>query len=845
MKNFIKNCFSALQRGAQKIVRLINRLVRGLKNPKERNLIIRDAILIGIVAFIFFSSLFFLWASSLQTPDLKSFDARLLGQSAKIYDRTGTILLYDLSQRVRRTTVDFQNISPFVKQATIAIEDSNFYNHGGIRPTSIVRAILADIVTLRFSQGGSTITQQVVKNSLLTNEKLISRKLKEWILAIKLEQQTDKDSILNLYLNETSYGGSIYGIEEASNNFFAKKSSDLTLAEAAYLAAIPQAPTYFSPYGSHVEQLVERKNLVLKKMFEQGYITEAQYNQAREEVVQFQPKSVGSIKAPHFVMFVREYLEEKYGERMLQEGGFKVITTLDYDLQKKAEEIVEEYVKKNEKNFKASNGAMVAVDPKSGEILAMVGSRDYFDKDIQGNFNVATAHRQPGSSFKPFVYVTAFNQGYTPETPLFDVPTEFNTGCNVFGQPVRQGATCYSPVNYEGGYKGLMTIRTALGASRNVPAVKMLYLVGIDNALRTAKAMGIEELGPASQYGLSLVLGGGEVSLLDMTSAYGVFANDGIRNPATGILSITSSDGTELEKYATSSSQVLPAQSARLMNDVLSDKYARNSIFTLGYTGERQVAIKTGTTNNSRDAWILGYTPSISVGAWMGNNNNTPMVQKASAIIVAPMWKQFMDYVLTKYPNETFEKPDPTDPDLKPYLKGRWYGPNGEVHSELYWINKNDPTGDAPSNPAADPEFNLWEYGVLNWAGSGAAAGLLQGAFGTSTLPVVTSPVPQTGTGTPGQTSGGQFTIITPSNGSSVRSNERVTIGVANAFSTTSYIEYYVNGTKIGTAYQSPFSYSFIPANVPNIGNQAQIQAIAYDNTGQRFMSNVSINIQQ
>jgi hypothetical protein len=374
-----------------------------------------------------------------------------------------------------------------------------------------------------------------------------------------------------------------------------------------------------------------------------------------------------------------------------------------------------------------------------------------------------------------------------------------------------------------------MSIRKALAESRNVPAVKMLYLVGIDNAIRTARAMGIESLTNANQYGLTLVLGGGEVSLLDMTGAYGVFANDGYRNKNTGILKVETSKGEVLEEFATSSVQVLPTQSARLMNDVLSDIYARNTIFTLRYTGDREVAIKTGTTNNSRDAWILGYTPSISVGAWMGNNNNKPMAQLASARIVAPMWKEFMDYILEKYPEEKFEAPDKNPTDVNPYLNGKWYGANGEVHSELYWIDKSNTKGNPPTNPSADVQFRLWEYGVLNWAGSPAAAALIQNAVGTSTV----IQIPGTG-GTSG------FSIAYPTKGSSIRRGDRVTISIANAPSTLSRVEFYINGNMIGTSSQAPFSFSFIPADTPGVSTQNVLRAIGIDTKGLRYESGIN-----
>lgn len=768
---------------------------------------IRDIFLILLILGVLFLTIFLIWASSLKTPDLSSFDDRLLGQSAKIYDRTGKVLLYDLSQKVRRTVVPFNTISPYIKQATIAIEDVDFYNHGGIKATSIMRAVLANLFSLKYSQGGSTITQQVVKNSLLTKNKDISRKLKEWVLAIKLEKSTDKDTILNLYLNETPYGGNIYGVEEATQAYFAKKSSDLTLAESAYIAALPQAPTLYSPYGQNKNLLVDRKNLVLKKMYENKFINEEQYTNALKEQVIFQPKTVGGIKAPHFVMYVKEYLEQKYGIEMLEKGGFKVITTLDWDLEKKAEEIVEKYVKTNEKKFNASNGSLVATDPKTGQILVMVGSRDYFDKEIEGNFNVAVARRQPGSAFKPFVYATGFNKGMTPSTPVYDVPTQFNSSCNNDNIPLSSTADCYNPQNYEGGFKGLMSIRSALAESRNVPAVRILHVVRVNDSIKTAEVMGIQNLSSASQYGLSLALGGAEVSVLDMTSAYGVFANGGEKAKTTPILKIETSDEVVVEEFSTTTKQVIPKQSALLINDVLSDPYARASIFGSRYFGDRQVAIKSGTTNSSRDAWVMGYTPSISVGSWMGNNNNTPMVQQASARIIGPMWKEFMDYVLTKVPDETFEEPEPVSSSTKPFLNGVWKGPQNEVHSELYWLNRNNIQGEVPGYNSKDPLFNLFENGVLNWA-SNQGYSMVNSTIGT----INQNPV---------------FTITSPSNGTSIPTNERTNITVAGFSDQTTQVEYYINGKIIGKSTESPFSFSFIPSSIPDIEPENDLKAVA------------------
>lgn len=805
-----------------RFVSWIKKVIHRLKNKKDRNKIIKDVLMVGSIFFVLFCTFFILWAASLKTPDLESFDSRLLGQSAKIYDRTGSVLLYDLSQKVRRTVVPFDQISPYVKKATVAIEDVDFYSHSGIKPTSIVRAVFANIMSLSYSQGGSTITQQVVKNSLLTKDKDISRKIKEWILALKLEKNATKDEILNLYLNESPYGGNIYGIDEASQNFFGKKSSDVTLAEAAYLAALPQSPTTLSPYGKNKQKLIDRKNLVLEKMLENNMITKEQHDQAVAEEVVFLPRSVANIKAAHLVMYIKEYLEEKYGDRLLQEGGLKIISTVDYDLQQNAEEIVKTYVTTTGvKTYKATNGALTAVDPKTGQILVMVGSRDYFDTTIEGNFNVATAKRQPGSAFKPFVYATAFAKGFTPDSPLFDVPTEFNSSCTPGGTPTNN-ATCYSPENYEGGYKGLMSIRSALAESRNIPAVKALYLAGVDDTLETAEKMGITGLASAKQYGLSLALGGAEVSPLDMAAAYGVFAQNGVRHPLTAILKIEKANGDVLEEFKPNPDQVIDSQVARLINDVLSDKYARAPIFGSNYFGTKQVGIKTGTTNSSRDAWTVGYTPSISVSAWMGNNNNTPMAQQASARIIGPMWKKFMDYALTKYPEESFEEPDPIDEDLKPYLRGAWQTAGGEVHSELYWINRNDIKGDVPGMGSNDPLFRNFEAGIANYKGTyaGSWGGAVVDPNVGTTTPVGTPVDPNT------------FQITSPRANSPIGTNERINITVGGVKPSTSQIQYYINGSLVGTVNAQPFGFSFIPSQVGGIQDENELKAVAIDTLG-------------
>jgi len=681
---------------------------------------------IGIVLLSFI----IIWVSTLQLPDFKAFNDRKVLSSTKIYDRTGEILLYDVHQDIKRTIISYEDMGVNIKNATVAIEDSEFYNHNGIRITAILRSTIWAKLTGKNIAGGSTITQQLIKNTLLTQERTITRKVKEWILAIKLEKMISKDEILALYLNEAPYGGNLYGIEEASRAFFGKAPIDLTLAESAYMAAIPNAPTRYSPYGKNKKDLDTRKNIVLNRMLELGFINPEEHQKAKSENVVFLPYQPANIQAPHFVFFIKEYLESKYGPEILDKGGLKVITTLDYELQKKAEESALKHALENEKNWKGKNASVVAIDPKTGHILAMVGSRDYFDKTIDGNFNVATALRQPGSSFKPIVYALAFKEGYTADTVLFDTKTEFNSSCSPLGRPLpsSRGADCYMPGNYDDAFRGPMTLKNALAQSINVVAVKLSYLVGIKDSIRMAHDLGVSSLNDPDRYGLSLVIGGGETSLLDMTSVYSVFANGGVRNPYKGILSVEDSNGTILEKYKEESYQVLDNNITRILADILSDNVARTPTFgansILRIPG-RDVAVKTGTTNSNRDAWTIGYSPSLAVGVWVGNNENTPM-GKGGAALAGPIWNEVMSFGLKNKPVENFEEPDPIDPSTPPILRGLWQGgetfiENGveqsitNVHTILYWIDKNNPFSGKPSNPGNDPLYENWEYGVQKW----------------------------------------------------------------------------------------------------------------------------------
>ncbi len=690
------------------------------KNSSSVKTTVVKIIIVSFIALFAGGGLFTLWAITLPIPDFDSFfREQKISQSTKLYDKTGQVLLYDVHGTVRRTVVPFDQISPYAKKATIAIEDADFYTHKGIKPTAIIRANLVNLMSGSIEQGGSTITQQVLKNVLLIDDRRLSRKLKELILAPKLERTLTKDQILALYLNAIPYGGTIYGIEEASNQFFHKKAIDLTLAESAYIAALPQAPSYFSPYGQHKDQLIARKNLVLKRMLAEGHISKTEYDQARQERVTFNRPDGKGIKAPHFVFYVKSYLEEKYGKEAVESKGFRVITTLDWELQKKAEEVVAKYGDINEKQFNAHNASLVAIDPKTGQILSMVGSRDYFDIENDGNFNIALAHRQPGSSFKPFVYASAFNKGYTPETAIFDLPTEFDVGCSPAGFPIRADAKCYHPQNYDDKFMGPMTFRSALAQSRNIPAIKVLYLSGVSSAIKLAQDLGITTLGDPRRYGLTLVLGGGEVSLLEMTSAYGVFANDGIRNPHVNILRVEDNKGKVIEEFKEEPKEAIPANTARLISNVLSDNNARIPAYGATsplYFPGRDVAAKTGTTNDYRDTWILGYTPNLAVGAWVGNNDNSAMEKKVAGMIVAPMWNAFMQQALAYIPDEHFTPPEPLGADLKPVLKGAWQV-NGQVHSILHWVNKDDPLGAPPANPWSDNQYSLWEAPIQAWLG--------------------------------------------------------------------------------------------------------------------------------
>lgn len=697
-------------------------------------------------------------------PNPERISDRSIAESTKIYDRTGDVLLFEIHGNERRTVVPLAKIPHLIQQATIVAEDIRFYDHHGIDFRGILRAAITNIKNKDISQGGSTITQQLIKNSILTSERTFTRKIREQILALLLERRYSKNEILEWYLNQIPYGSNAYGISAAADLYFAKKLDELTLNEAALLAALPKAPTYYSPYGNRIDQLVERKNWILDRMAEAGFITAEDAKKAKNEKLSFVPPQE-EIRAPHFVFYVRELLNKKYGEEFVERGGLKVITTLDWKLQEEAEKIVKEGAERNDELVRAGNAALVAIDPRTGDVLTLVGSRDYWGDPLPEGctpgancrfdpfVNAALRSRQPGSAFKPFVYATAFQKGYTPETVLFDASTEFNPRCNPDNTPgplFQEGLEeCYQPKNYDNQFRGPVTLRQALAQSLNVPSVKLLYLAGVYDSIRTAQEMGITTLTDPQRYGLSLVLGGAEVTLAEMVSAFGVFATEGILHPKTFILRIENSNGDILEEKKERAIPALDTDVARTMNDVLSDNEARIPMFnprsSLYFPG-RDVAAKTGTTQDYRDAWVIGYTPSLAAGVWVGNNDNTPMDRSGLSIMVAgPIWHTFLEFAFEQMPPEEFTPPQKESANKKYALRGFYrsgpvvkidtfsqkrateYTPEefieeksfGAVVPILSFIQKGDPLGDPPLNPAEDdPQFKNWLAGIQRWIGA-------------------------------------------------------------------------------------------------------------------------------
>lgn len=638
---------------------------------------------------------------------------KVIPVSSQIMDRKGR-LLYEVFHEQNRTTIKIKDLPDYVKQATIAIEDKDFYSHGGISIIGgMFRAFKDSVILNRGVQGGSTITQQLVKSALLTPERTIQRKVREVVLAIWTEEILSKEEILELYLNQVPYGGVSYGIEEASRTYFGKHAKELNIAQAAFLAGLPQAPSLYSPY-TNPNAAKRRQAEVLKAMADQGYITQQQRQDAlAENLVILPPKK--TIHAPHFVFYVKEILEKQFDVTTVEEGGLQVYTTLDLDVQKIAETAVNEEVAKIQ-YLRAGNGAALVTRPSTGEILAMVGSTDFF-ATASGTYNVTTALRQPGSSIKPLNYAVGIDRKLvSPATLFLDAKT-------CFPSPGKQ----YCPVNYDGKYHGLVTLRNSLGNSLNIPAVKMLGINGTENFIASASAFTISTFTDPSRYGLSLTLGGGEVRMTEMASAFSAFANEGVPKKLTSILKITDKNNKTLYKnedpnivpdvtkplkypdfLSISGNRAISKETAFLISHILADNGARSTAFgssSLLVVPKQSVSVKTGTTNDIRDNWTIGYTPNFLVAVWVGNNDNTPLSPGLTSGVTgaAPIWNRIMRAILAKQPSLPARKPDgvigrnvcsthvdsadTTNPDCRPYFE--YFIKGTETLKPLYSIGKD------------------------------------------------------------------------------------------------------------------------------------------------------------
>ena len=818
---------------------------KNLKNLKKKK--IKKTLLYGFGGFILVVVLLFAWnAKDIPTPaKLAKLQA---SDSTKILDRNGNEL-YETGVQ-RRTVIAANQMPDITRKAFISAEDANFYNHGAVDFKGIARAAFRDVLHLKASQGGSTITQQFVKNALLTNRKSISRKIKELIISIEIEQIYSKDEILTMYLNQIPFGGNIYGVEEAAQTFFGKPAKDLNLSESATMAAIVQAPTYYSPYGTHTDGLFVRKNYVLDRLAELGYITEKQAEVAKKEGpsktnISFKKKKE-NIRAPHFVMYVKQKLVDMYGERLVDSGGLKVTTSLDLEKQKFAEDAILNNVSKLDR-YGASNAALVSTDVKTGEIVAMVGGKDYFDVEHDGNVNVTDSLRQPGSSFKPIVYAAALKKSnFSPSTILFDLKTDFSG---------------YNPSNYDGSTHGPVTIRTALSNSLNIPAVKMLALVGLSDAIKTAKDMGITTLNQPDRYGLSLVLGGGEVKPIEMSGAFGAFADGGTFHQPTSILKVQDHSGKTLYEYKseTNKYQALDPQVAYEITNILDDDSARSMIFGFNNAlnfGEGKVAAKTGTTQEFHDAWTDGYTTKYAASVWVGNNDNAKMKNGADgSVVAAPI---FHDYIARLVDNSDFPRPGGIkELSVEKYSNKLPSNSSREFTKDIFasWqvptehddinvvvkVNKANGKLATDSTPAELTEDRLftnlhnewgknwskypnWEAPVRAWA-AGSGMNLLppsENDDSYSTRPGIS--------------------ITSPSNGATIAGQTTFSASVSSQYSVSS-VAYYVDNAEAGTSSSSP-SFSVLVDTAKYSSGDHQIRAKMTDQNGVTAETSIDATIQ-
>lgn len=775
----------------------------------------------------------FAWFSR-ELPDPNKILERDVAQSTRIYARDGTTLLYEIHGDERRTVVPLEDIPKYMRDATVAIEDKHFYTHPGIDIRGVLRAIFVNTFT-DSKTGGSTITQQFIKNAILTSEKTYTRKIKEIVLAFEIERKLSKDQILQLYLNEIPYGSTAYGVESAAHYYFAKPARDLSLAESAVLAALPQAPTRYSPYGNNRDLLIGRQKYILDQMVEQGYITRDEAEVAKAQELKFQSQRE-DIRAPHFVFYVRSLLVERFGEKQVDQGGLKVITTLDSAKQDAAERAVQAGREKVEK-YGGTNAALVSMDTKTGDILAMVGSFDYFNDDIDGQVNVALQPRQPGSSFKPLVYSTAFKLGYTPETMIFDLETKFSA--------------TYTPKDYDGGQRGPLSFRQALASSLNIPAVKVTYLIGLENLKDTTRAFhySIPEAS-IDNCGLASALGCTEVTLLEHTNAYATFAREGVYHPARAVVRVEDAAGKELlkEEESPEGERVFEEDPMRKLNSVLADARVRTFGQSVLGLPDRQLASKTGTTNKFVDAWAMGYTPSYATGVWVGRNKEPKEMKNGAdgSVVAGPIYNAYMKEIHKGLPAETFRAPEPDKPD-KPILRGEidvmttvavdsvtgkripdecletypakyvMQKTYKETHTILHWVEKLKPRGAIPEHPENDPQYNEWESRVQAWArGQGY------------------EPIPTTYEDCTfhSKEADPTVTITYPEDGQTM---DEVTFDIRGEYSLAKdrkvkKVEYFIDEVLIDTQVQSPFRLDRTPTNLTN-GNHTVTMKV-FDDLG-------------
>ena len=798
----------------------------------------------GFVFFVLFligsAVAFGFFARELPSPNKlsdKNFD-----QATKIYDRNGS-LLYNVFGDQNRTLVTLDKIPADIKNATVAIEDKNFYKHKGFDPVGYIRAV-REIAFDRQLQGGSTLTQQLVKNTLLSSERTITRKIKEFILSVQIERRFSKDEILQMYLNEVPYGGTAWGIEAASQEYFGKHVWELKLVESAILAGLPQKPSVYSPHGSNPEAYVERTKNVLRRMREDGYITEEQEKKAAEQLPKVKFARFGEgIKAPHFSIHVKNLLEEKYGPQLVQQGGLRVTTTLDLNLQNMAQKVVRDQVA-SEKNLQVSNGAAMIENTKTGEVLAWVGSKNYFAKDIPGQFDIVSqALRQPGSALKPFNYLTGFENGYTPATMFIDEKTDFGAG--------------YAPGNYCDCFNGPMPVRVALASSRNIPAVKMLAVNGVPETIRKLNSFGITTLSDSGDYGLSLTLGGGAIKLLELTNAYAILGNLGKEVSPVVILKVTDSSGKIIEEFNTEEfknkdgNRVTAPEYAYLINHILSDPKAKyldyDTYWAHQLNFKSNLAVKTGTSEHRIDNWAFGYTPELAIGVWVGNNDNSSMRGASGVTGAAPIFRGIAHKLLDSRKVVNWEKPENVVSAKVDSLTGLKPGPGASTKVEFF-AKWQIPTQDndmyvekricSPSGLLVNPSCEA--------AGLAVTKRYLvlydpyTKIFKLGYTRCKPCPPTKVDTNTYDSSGDGDFSlqITSPSDGSTVGNNFTVKASVSSP-NTVLSVEFYLDGGAPKVDAFSPYQVTF--SSVPNGDHEILVRA--YDSSGDSVEKTIDINV--